>query len=612
MEESLEIDGKYFLEEVSVSETSSRGTLSPLPLIASIKDVPGDGDLTHVQKLADEKLADERAKTEKDKELELFDLGPQPEMIDDFIRNYFANMGLTKTLAQFQAEWFELEQKGIIKGVTKGKVNTIYLENQELSSELARARHENHQKQKALDEMREAFIKLRKERDYHKMHHGRLEQEKTGLLNKLKWTKNHYSSYPPALNEMRAKYESAMKEKMLITLERDRVVGILSAMPLEDPRTPDVTDQSKAPKTKEPSSANERPKSGRRSHQDSHGAAISQITPSVSSGPDSTETPRVKMDTPFPLDQRINPQLDVCKKSNIINRLGTIRVSTTHEAHEMPVSWVDFHPNKHLICTASDDRTWQVINVTDGECQMSGSGHSDWLSSAKFSPNGNLVATSSGDRSVRVWDLNSEECVAEFDDHTQASWGVAWHTCGSFVASCSMDATSKIWDLGSERCRNTLRGHLNSVMSVQFVYGSSTMLTSSSDKTLKLWDARTGLCHHTFHAHAHPVNYASISAAGDMIASVDSSGLLNLWDVRNGQVHTNLNLDSCANCVTFDPTGEVLGVAVETGALELIDIATMRRTQLLDHTASVNCVQFDTTGDMIASCSSDGTVKIWN
>ena len=45
MEESFEIDGKYYLEEVAISETSSRGTLSPLPLIVSIKDTPGDGQL---------------------------------------------------------------------------------------------------------------------------------------------------------------------------------------------------------------------------------------------------------------------------------------------------------------------------------------------------------------------------------------------------------------------------------------------------------------------------------------------------------------------------------------------------------------------------------------
>jgi len=43
MEESLDMDGKYYLEEVALSETSSRKTLSPLPLIVSIKDNPGDG-----------------------------------------------------------------------------------------------------------------------------------------------------------------------------------------------------------------------------------------------------------------------------------------------------------------------------------------------------------------------------------------------------------------------------------------------------------------------------------------------------------------------------------------------------------------------------------------
>jgi len=610
MEESFEIDGKYYLEEVAISETSSRGTLSPLPLIVSIKDTPGDGDLGHVQKLADEKIADERARAEKAKDLELVDLGPQPEMIDDFIRNYFANMGLTKTLAQFQAEWFELEQKGEITALNKGKVNTIYLENQELNQELNRARHENRQKTHKLDEMRDAFVRLRKERDYHKMHHGRLEQEKTGLLNKLKWTKNHYSSYPPALNEMKSKYESAMKEKMLITLERDRVVSILAAMP---PLGEDTTAHVVTPTQHQADQAT-RPKSTA-NRSESHSATDQQqqleITPTPSSGTNAP-APRVKVDTPFPNDMRVNPKLDVAKKSNLVNRLSTIKVTNTHEVHEMPVSWVDFHPEKHLICTASDDRTWQVINVTDGESQMTGSGHSDWLSCARFSPNGALVATSSGDRSVRIWDLNDEACVVEFDDHTQATWSVAWHTCGQFVASCSMDGTSKIWDLGSERCRNTLRGHHHSVMSVQFVYGSSTILTSSSDNTLKLWDARTGLCHHTFQSHQHSVNSAALSAAADMIASVDVSGVVNLWDVRNGQVQNSISLDCRGDCVTFDPSGEVIGVAVENGAIELIDVATMRRTQLIQHASSVNCIQFDQTGDMIASCSSDGTVKIWS
>ena len=37
--------------------------------------------------------------------------------------------------------------------------------------------------------------------------------------------KKHYSSYEPTLRQLKQKYESAMKEKMLTKLERDRAVG---------------------------------------------------------------------------------------------------------------------------------------------------------------------------------------------------------------------------------------------------------------------------------------------------------------------------------------------------------------------------------------------------
>ena len=37
--------------------------------------------------------------------------------------------------------------------------------------------------------------------------------------------KKHYSSYEPTLRELKQKYETAMKEKMLTKLERDRAVG---------------------------------------------------------------------------------------------------------------------------------------------------------------------------------------------------------------------------------------------------------------------------------------------------------------------------------------------------------------------------------------------------
>ena len=43
MNETLEVEGKYMLEELAMSECSSRATLSPLPPVIPSKDIPGDG-----------------------------------------------------------------------------------------------------------------------------------------------------------------------------------------------------------------------------------------------------------------------------------------------------------------------------------------------------------------------------------------------------------------------------------------------------------------------------------------------------------------------------------------------------------------------------------------
>lgn len=73
-------------------------------------------------------------------------------------------------------------------------------------------------------------MKLRKERDYHRMHHKRVVQEKNKLIDDIKRLKRHYMQYEPTLQQLKTKYEVAMKEKMLVRLERDRVAGQITGL----------------------------------------------------------------------------------------------------------------------------------------------------------------------------------------------------------------------------------------------------------------------------------------------------------------------------------------------------------------------------------------------
>lgn len=77
----------------------------------------------------------------------------------------------------------------------------------------------------------ETWDKFRKERDFHRMHHKRTVQEKHAMLKDIKRLKKHCNLYEPTIQELRHKYEAAMKEKMLLKLERDRLFSKVLSVP---------------------------------------------------------------------------------------------------------------------------------------------------------------------------------------------------------------------------------------------------------------------------------------------------------------------------------------------------------------------------------------------
>ena len=59
----------------------------------------------------------------------------------------------------------------------------------------------------------------------------------------------------------------------------------------------------------------------------------------------------------------------------------------------MGVSKVIMHPRKSIIATASDDYTWKIWTIPNGELIMSGEGHTDWIAALAFHPKGSHLAT---------------------------------------------------------------------------------------------------------------------------------------------------------------------------------------------------------------------------
>ncbi|XP_056392041.1 sperm-associated antigen 16 protein isoform X7 [Hyla sarda] len=550
----------YYLDQVTISEGSEDGyQYEEIPDDDDLSLTDGDEDLLRAVQTVQEQAEDVQSQRSP--------LSPQrpvshrPEVVDDFLRNFLIKMGMMKTLECFQTEWYEMMQKGLLQPEAVGFVPDVYASNQMLDSEIKSLKKEVETYKLAASKAKETLVKLQKERNFHRMHHKRVAQEKNKLINDIKRLKAHYDSYEPLLRQLHEKYQTVLRQKMLTSLERDRAVGEVTGLQatlknLESGHKVDLPvkkDDVKPNKEEGPTQKSIREAREKELLQEGVALYNAEKDPNKQIGKTHPK------DSEFPPDNRVNPLLAQLKgKSSHLLKTSGYSLSNTLKAHELAVSCLALHPRKEILVTASDDRLWKMWSIPSGEIIMTGEGHSDWLSGCCFHPNGTRLATCSGDSTIRIWDFAKSECILTLEGHTHAVWGCSWHSCGDFLASCSLDNNSKIWDLNSERCRYTMRGHVDSVNSIEFLPYSNIVLTSSADKTLSLWDARMGMCAQTFYGHLHSCNYATFNLKGDTIASCDSYGILKLWDVR--KISVMLSVDAGphpGNQVAFDPSGTV-------------------------------------------------------
>ncbi|XP_074450235.1 sperm-associated antigen 16 protein [Larus michahellis] len=153
-----------------------------------------------------------------------------PETMDDFFCNFLVRLGMSRTLDCFQTEWYEFIQRGVFTPKDTGLVPTVYTCNQQLEAENMRLRKDLENYKLAANKAKEAFLKMQKERDFHRMHHKRVVQEKNRLLCDIKRLKAHYASYEPVLKQLTEKYQTTLRQKMLTSLERDRAVGQVTGL----------------------------------------------------------------------------------------------------------------------------------------------------------------------------------------------------------------------------------------------------------------------------------------------------------------------------------------------------------------------------------------------
>ncbi|XP_021119127.1 sperm-associated antigen 16 protein isoform X2 [Heterocephalus glaber] len=226
-EDAEAAEGAYYLEQVTITETSEDDY--------EYEEIPddnftipeGEEDLARAIQIVQEQITDTQI---LEQQTVLRSRHAVPEVIEDFLCNFLIKMGMTRTLDCFQFEWYELIQKGVTELRPAQSVPDVYTQIMLLENENKNLKKDLKHFKQAADKAREDLQKTQKERDFHRMHHKRVVQEKNKLINDLKELKLHYASYAPTIRVLHEKHHALLKEKMLASLERDRAVGKISRL----------------------------------------------------------------------------------------------------------------------------------------------------------------------------------------------------------------------------------------------------------------------------------------------------------------------------------------------------------------------------------------------
>uniref|UniRef100_A0A8C2QCM4 Striatin-4 n=1 Tax=Cricetulus griseus TaxID=10029 RepID=A0A8C2QCM4_CRIGR len=155
--------------------------------------------------------------------------------------------------------------------------------------------------------------------------------------------------------------------------------------------------------------------------------------------------------------------------------------------------------------------------------------------------------------------------------------------------SDSKDAFKKTWNP-----KFTLRSHYDGIRSLAFHHSQSALLTASEDGTLKLWNLQKAVTAkknaaldvepiHAFRAHRGPVLAVTMGSNSEYCYSAGADGRIHSWKIPD------LNMDPYDG---YDPS--VLSHVLE------------------GHGDAVWGLAFSPISQRLASCSADGTVRIWD
>ncbi len=284
----------------------------------------------------------------------------------------------------------------------------------------------------------------------------------------------------------------------------------------------------------------------------------------------------------------------------------------TARPHTNKVTALDWSPDGRLLATGSTDSTIRVLDADTGEPLNTLHGHRFTVLGLRFTADSSGLMSSARDGLVKSWSRLTSPRTPIIRAGL-GSTSVAISPDGAMLAANGGDGRVRRWSLPNRRRLEDLTTDAQGVFDVAFSPTGDLLAVSLSNGRLEFWDPVNATLLRRVEAHRGEAKRLSFSPDGSRLASGSADGL-RIFRVADGA--ELMFYPAPGNLTVFNaawfPDGASLLVGCGDGAIRRLDAATGDQLSVhRGHDAVVYSVAILDGGRRAASCSEDGTVRLW-
>ncbi len=295
----------------------------------------------------------------------------------------------------------------------------------------------------------------------------------------------------------------------------------------------------------------------------------------------------------------------------------------TYLGHKKGVNAIQWIPRTgHLLLSCSNDTTvklWDAYNSK--KCLRTFEGHRAGVRNICFSKQGDKFLSTSFDRWLKLWDTETGKVIWRGTSGKVPFDGTLYPENENEFLCGQKNKIAVQWDIRANRIVQKYDEHLSSVNSVTFIDGNRRFVSTSDDKKIFIWDYGVPVViKHIAEAHLHSVPYVTVHPSQKWFIGQSMNNQIIVYSAM-GKFFPNTkklykgHLSAGYACqVDISPDGHFVMSGDAQGRLFFWDWKNCKiYGNLKAHEqVTMGCIWHPVNSSRVATCSWDGSIKVWD